>query len=199
MELNPKAITKAQSRLRTAHKAVADLERCEDVQSFSDTWYTFLTAAKNIYTSLEQGAKTSPQNAQWFGGVKAKRRADPLLQYLFQARDDDEHGLDPVINQEPSSLSIGVPGDGYSSHVRVTGDIGPGKSLKVQSLDGKPVLIDFKPERVVLATVTGRGDVKYAPPETHLGEALQDNLPITVARKALDYFASLLAEAESRS
>ena len=59
------AIEKCKSRLRNAQKAVEDLRaylEIEDLQSFEDTWFTFLFSWKSIYTTLEQGSKTTPQS-----------------------------------------------------------------------------------------------------------------------------------------
>jgi hypothetical protein len=167
--MNPSAVTKAHSRLRTAQRAVNDLAGCNDFNAFADTWYVFLTAAKGIYTVLEQGAKTSPQSRQWFGSVNRQRREDPLLQYLYQARDDDEHGISPVVEHVPGHIGIGVSKPGYSSAMRFDGTIGPGGRLRVTSLDGKPVMIEHSPSHVRLIRVHGRDKKPYDPPEEHLG------------------------------
>lgn len=91
-----KGVTKAEARLRLARTHASALRACKSHDEFTDTWYQFLVTYKNVYTALEQAAKGSAQSRQWFGGKKNERRDDPLLQYLFQARDADEHGIEPV-------------------------------------------------------------------------------------------------------
>jgi hypothetical protein len=120
--MDSKAITKARSRLRVSEKALNELAECNDYQTFSDTWYTFLVAWKNIYTALEQGSKASAQSRQWFGAKKQARKGDKLLQYLFEARNDDEHGLNDSTALDPGGLAIGVSKPGYSRsmHIRAS-------------------------------------------------------------------------------
>jgi hypothetical protein len=199
--MDSRAISKACSRLVIARKAVVALNSSNTFDEFSANWYGFLVAAKNVYTILEQGAKVSPQSRQWFGSKNAQRRADPLLQYLYQARDDDEHGLGNVLEHVPGRLAIGRNKLGFSEEMSFTGSIsaaygGPDQtSLNVQSLDGKPVFVDYTPSHAKLIRVHGRGKRVYDPPEEHLGTKLASNLPIPVATVALVYLTALVDEA----
>jgi hypothetical protein len=197
--MDPRAISKAHSRLRLVEKSITELELCKSHQEFEEAWYTFLVAAKNVYTTLEQGAKVSPQARQWFGGKKQQRKDDPLLQYLFQARDDDEHGLEPVTKHQPGNIKIGVSKPGYASGI-MGGSIliqnGNVTMRDVQSTDGKPILVEVEPAHSQLAPVTGRGNIIYPPPTEHMGHKLESNLPIPVAKLALSYLKALVSEAE---
>ncbi len=200
--MNPKAVSKARARLATATKQLSEAQNSTDYDEFASHWYLFLVTAKNVYTQLEQGAKTSDQSRQWFGGKKRERREDPLLQYMFQARDDDEHGIGDVTKLEAGKLGIGrAVGDfGDSFRISMSSDgNGPPVIHEIESLDGKPILIEQIPAHVVLVTVTGRGNVTYEPPTEHLGKPLPDNLPITVGKLTLAYLESLLSDAESRA
>lgn len=192
--MNVAAISKAKSRLRLASKAIADLSLATNKDEFSDAWFSFLIAFKSVYTALEQGAKSSPQSLQWMGAKKAERRGDELLQYVYQARNDDEHGLQGVLQYNPGGLAIGVVKPGYSNAIRVNSL--PGGKLHVTSLDGRPVLVEETLPHMALATVTGRGNVKYHPPTTHLGSKISSVLPIPVAELALAYARNLVQEAE---
>lgn len=196
--MEPKAIAKARSRLRVAEKALNELAESQDYQTFSDTWYTFLVAWKNIYTALEQGSKVSPQSRQWFGAKKQERKGDELLQYLFEARNDDEHGLNDSTELEPGEIAISAGKPGYSGnfHIRSMRFNGAGyPSIDATSNDGKPILIEFSPARAKLVPVTARGPVTYQPPTKHMGADLPDNQPLPVAALALDYARTLVEEA----
>lgn len=200
--MDPRSLTKARGRLRLVEKSISELEACKSHQEFEDTWYSFLVAAKNVYTTLEQGSKVSPQARQWFGGKKQQRKDDPLLQYLFQARDDDEHGLEPVTKLQPANIRIGANKPGFASGIRGGSiQIRNGKVVMdgVESTDGKPILIEVTPSHTGLAEVTGRGNIKYAPPTEHMGKKLESNMPIPVAKIALAYLATLVNEAEGMS
>ncbi|MET0589025.1 MAG: hypothetical protein ABWZ75_10950 [Novosphingobium sp.] len=196
--MDAKAVAKAKTRLRVARKALDELPGCADYDDFNDTWYTFLVAAKNVYTVLEQGAKTSSQSLQWFGGVKRFRKDDELLQYLFEARNDDEHGLGSSTEHVPGALAIGVARDGYSRAMRINGSTGPGGVLNVESLDGKPVLIERTLPHIRLIGVQARGNRTIAPPTMHRGSKLTDASPLNVATLGLAYLAELVVQAEAR-
>ena len=212
--MDRRALDKARSRFRVAKQSVAKLRGCNSFTEFSDNWYVFLVAWKNIYTILEQGVKTKAQSRQWFGSKKQERRGDALLQYLFEARNDEEHGLDNTLNLQPEKHDIGLAGDGASRVVRIDGgpfrnciSVGAGRAalsvegevpndIRVTSLDGKPVKYRFTPQKIVLSPISARGRRTYNPPAEHLGDKIQDNSPIIVAAAAIDYMSSLLEEAE---
>lgn len=212
--MDRRALEKAESRLRVLRRALSDLEASTSHRDFSDHWYTFLTAFKNIYTVLEQGAKSSPQSRQWFGSKATFRRGDPLLQYVYQARNDDEHGLASSINLKPMQTEIGVSRPGFSQtqilnggpfrNVEVSGGFGSNArftgalpaDLSVTSLDNKPVLIKRTPATTILVDVSDRDrQTKYQPPTTHLGKPIADVYPLAVAELAAEYAEALLAEA----
>lgn len=192
--MDPKGILKAKSRLRVAEKAARELNDCKSHDDFTDTWYSFLTASKNIYTVLEQAAKVTPQSRQWFGSKSKERRADELLQYLYEARNDDEHGLEPISRHEPGYLSIGVAKAGFSTSMRIdTSD--PRGSINVESLDGKPILIQHKPSSFTLIEVQSRGRTVPVPTK-HKGQLLEDLSPVAVANLGLAHLSELVAGAE---
>jgi hypothetical protein len=194
--MHPSAIAKARIRLHSAQELASKLSRCQDYNTFSETWYLFLVAAKGVYTVLEQGTKASSQSRQWFGGINRQRQDDPLLQYLYQARHDAEHGISPfVVEQVPGRVAIGGAKPGYSSAMRIDGSIGPGGRLRVIGLDNKPVLVEYSPSHVRLARVHNRGRY-YDPPQEHLGAKLASNLPLHVAELALRYLERVITEAE---
>ena len=199
--MDSKLIAKAQSRLRIATKAIVELKAATNHQDFSDTWYTFLTAAKNVYTSLEQASKDTPQCRQWFGAQKARRKSDELLQYLFQARDDEEHGVEAATELHQGSIGIGVMKPGFSSsmHIRSIAFDREGKmAMDATSSDGKPILVEVTPPHSILKPVTGRGNIMYDPPISHLGKPLPDNKPLTVAELGLTYLSDLVEQAGKR-
>ncbi|MDR6288624.1 hypothetical protein E9232_001131 [Inquilinus ginsengisoli] len=194
--MDQKAITKARGRLRIAEKAIKELEECNNFESFCDIWFTFLTSAKGIYTVLEQGAKISPQSRQWFGAKSAERRNDELLQYVYQARNDDEHGIEPISKEVPGRLSVGVRKEGYSDSIIFNANLerGVGK-IEMRSLDGKPILIEQTFPHIALITVRGRGKDLYDPPKYHKGKILTDISPSNIAKIALSYLSELVESA----
>lgn len=169
---------------------------------FADHWSAFLSAWKGIYTALEQGAKVSPQSRQWFGGKKAERIRDPLLQYLFEARNADEHGLEPPIEEgyEGPLVAIKDLGD-PNAKIRMQHRTVNGKfEMRFIDSDGNPI----EPVREgtsmgVLATVSARGGREYGPPIRHLDQLLDDISALGAAKAGMQYAIGLVEEARQRS
>lgn len=200
--MDQKALTKAKGRLRTARQQLENAENAKTYEQFSDSWYLFLVAAKNVYTTLEQGAKTTPQSRQWFGAKKHDRKTDPLLQYLFQARDDDEHGLADVTKLDPGGVSTGKLAPGFSNDMAISASTDAEGNLTIRHLashDGLPILIENIRWNAVLLSVTGRGGISYNVPDSHLGQPIEDQSPANVGRLGTDYLGKLLSEAEGRA
>lgn len=199
--MDPKALIKAQSRLRIAQKTLTEIADSQSYEEFTDLWYTFLVAAKNVYTTLEQGAKVSAQSRQWFGAKKNERRQDPLLQYMFQARDDAEHGIEAVTELVEGNLFIGITSDGPTNGPVIrTMEMREDGTVFIDGVQRDPsAAIRETPSTAKLVPVVGRGHIVYPPPSHHLGKQLEDQGPFHVAKLTLDYLQTLVAEAESRA
>lgn len=206
-----KALEKAQRRYRVASASFEAMQAAEDYASLADQWYIFLHAAKGIYTTLEQGAKATPQARQWFGKMDRERKNDPLLRYVSEARNDDEHGIEENTEFKKSSLRLGVSAPGSSKAMTdqfgnmfincgTIYDFEGGNPSQpnlpvLQSLDGKPIHSVFEPARIILKPVRDRSKNQYDPPKSHLGNDLQTDGPIEVAELALKYLEGLLSQA----
>jgi hypothetical protein len=194
LTLDRAAVEKAKRRLAKAEACLERINRPQDSHAaFQELWGDFLLAVAGIYTVLEQGAKVSPQSRQWFGGKKRERGSDPLLQYLHQARNADEHGIAPITNM-------------LSGRARVVSD--PGARVVTTEVTEQALHIDYKPgahaieiemvqPRIRLAPVTdARFNDKFDPPTEHLGNPLADQSPLNVAQLGLVYVRALVEDAE---
>ena len=190
--MDPRAIRKSEARLRTAKASIDRMAVAPSHERFADEWYIFLTSLKNVYTLLETGAKSSAQSRQWFGRKAKERRGDQLLHYIFQARNDEDHGLGTSVNEIPGRALYGVRSPGFSNAILVNSL--PGGGLDVKSLDGKPVLNRVIPRQTILVPVEALGNLTVNPPTTHLGRSLENNAPLTVARLAFSYLQDLVLE-----
>jgi hypothetical protein len=187
--MRPQAISKARARFTRAEEALAKIQQSDGFRHFEAAWTDFLLASNAIYTSLEQGAKSSPQSRQWFGRKKIERREDPVLQYVHQARNADEHGLDRVYSERREELA------------EISG---PAVTVELEAPDGRTVAKDLPAGRntvylrsVRLVPVTDtRFGTTYQPPLEHLGKTLTHAHPSAIARLVLDYQAILIDEAE---
>lgn len=179
------AVAQARDRLNKATAYSAALGGTNDVSTVLALWGDFLIAAGGVYSKLEQGAKGYSKSTPWFAAKKAQRTRDPLLSYLQQARNAEEHGITPPHRWKASSITI-PPG----GHAWLRGD---GKNWHVE--DPTPGVAPNNPE-AVLEAVKNRG-VEFQPPSEHLGEPIEDGSPAGMARLAMAYLTALVSEAEA--
>ena len=194
--MSPSAIEKAKRRLNLAITHVSELPKSKGYSEYCDHWYQFLVAFNNVLTMLKKGAKDNPSSRQWFGQKEAERRKDQLVQYLFQARDDDEHGIGSVLTFTPPRAFFTGRNSGASSISFTVNDGNMKGKLKIKSTDGENVVVRVMPSVTSLSKVVGRGPVEYAPPKIHNGKILQDTSPLAIASLGIIYLEQLIVEAE---
>jgi hypothetical protein len=72
-------------------------------------WSDLLTYGNRVFTKLEQASKATGKGMAWFGGVKRRRKSDPVLTYMQHARNVDEHGLAQVLHNDGGSFHVEIP------------------------------------------------------------------------------------------
>ena len=194
--MNPNAIEKAEKRLRLAITHANELPNSKSFTEFADHWYQYLVAFNNVLTLLKKGAKAAPSSRQWFGKKEAERRQDQLVQYLFQARDDDEHGIGSVLTFTPAKAFFISDNAGDSSITLIDNDGSASGTMNIKSTDGKRVRVRLEIAQTALSKVTGRGPVEYLPPRIHNGKLLTDNSPAAVANLGIAYLETVIREAK---
>lgn len=189
------AIEKARSRLARANEALQRLRTSRYFQQFEPAWTDYLVSLNTVYSILEQGSRGSPKSEAWFGRKKNERRRDPLLQYLHQARNSDEHGIEPVVEHDPGHVAIGKRGEAV--HI-VSGIFGPGMvNATLAPVEGKLPSIEVVHAHPKMISVTDNrfGDT-FDPPTEHLGRPLRTGSPTEVAELGFEYHKQLIDEAE---
>lgn len=181
------SILKAGRRLEAARRQLESARNVENYEDFEQAWYFFLVAAKSVQKLLQKGSRSDPRSRQWFGGKITDRKANPFLQYFYQARDDDEHGLGRVTG--PWGMTI-VPGENATLEMR-NGVLGH-----------RMVIPHDTPMRTfgILQAVEGRGGRIYPPPsDSELGCPRREEAPIKAGERLIGYLETLLEEAAERA
>lgn len=192
--MDPQAIYVALSRIRVAERAIESL-RTSTGQDFQDHWFVFLTAFKSVYTALQEGAKGRPKSLQWMGGRNRERRNNRLLQYLYVARNDEEHGLNLSVMEALGGIIVETDGTTADDPVVVWLNPETGR-VEAYRESGQPVtvLLQHGPGPLLRAVKDRDGTVVQPPPDPKSGEALC--LPVTAAEVGLSHIRSLVEEAE---
>ena len=185
---------RAKDRLRIAQKASDEIAAAASYANLCDSWYIFLAAYKGIYTSLEQAAKGDVAATTWYAQRKAEQKSDDLLRYIFQARNDQEHGLGRSVLDTDHSYVFSIP-DSDVENRQVQLKTEADGSMTIFRPDGGPIeLVRSFPSFGTLLAVRNRG-IEYLPPGRHLGVPIGDLSPKTAAALAVDYAKGMVADA----
>ena len=188
--MNKAAVVAARECLNEANEALASMKGADSLDKLEKAWIYFLTMTNRVYTKLENGSKTTNKSRDWYGRKKGERRNDPLLSYIKNARDAEEHGIERITARRSHGVGFTA-----TKPVHLTGrpiiieNTMAGSSVTFP--DGPPpdgLVVMFTPASVRLIEMTNYGD-KYQPPG--------DTSPISVAQKVIAHFDALIAEADA--
>lgn len=188
-------LRKPRNRHRRAQQAWVSLALAGTFDEFEDAWEYFLAECNGVFDLIESAARGHQSTKSWFGVKKKERQRDPLLCYLWNARNSNEHSVRDTAEWSEGAIKIGAFGPGNSRSFSINGSLEEG--LTVRSNDGLPVAIDIQAPGVVLLSVRDIHGKEHLPPTEHLGSPLVDPTPLGIASAGLRYCEALLAESSS--
>ncbi|WP_294333326.1 hypothetical protein [uncultured Sphingomonas sp.] len=199
--MHPAAVVHAQRKLENAERALHNLRNAEDFSEIEREWSAFLMALGTIYTKLEQGSKLNNVSRGWFDQVKRERREDKLLQYLHQARNAEEHGIEDITSRNARILRqpLKLP-NGKTAELRISLPAGP-EDLQLSEDGNETKLFDGLQRissTVALVPVKNHGTI-FSVPDEHLGKPFAPVDPLAVAEAGYDYAALLVSTAKAFS
>jgi hypothetical protein len=182
--LDKTAIDAARTEYTRAADSLAVVATTNDFPTLEKHWASFLVSAGRVFTKLEQGAKVSSKSKAWWGNNLHQRRTDPLLRYLWHARNADEHTLQRI-NQLQAAQAQGIePTKEDIDQLE--------RAMKNETRPWAPLgVVLWTPEHVLLLPVLDRG-VRYDPPKEHLGKPIDNGSPAHIGGIALAYCTLLL-------
>ena len=107
--MDARQFKRAEEHREACREKFTALVQAPDFLIAARRWSEFLVEHQRWFTRMQQAFGRGPSSA-WFGKLKARRKADPLLSYLHHARHADEHGLERIAQGQPSGAAIGVGG-----------------------------------------------------------------------------------------
>lgn len=148
------------------------------LEEFEFHWKDFLIYLERIWKKGELECKDLPKFQPWQGAYKRERKKDPLLSYLKNARDVDQHSIQQITIEKGYEIKITSPLEGSTFNA--------GDAITIQS--------EIKEPRIEIQAVTNRSEV-YEPPIEHLGKRLLNpNDPIELAELGIAYYENFLEE-----
>lgn len=187
------AIEKCRERLRRGATAITGMEAADNGREFAICWESYLVSMKAIGEILRTGSRGHRASEIFLSERWPEVSGDPLLRYLLEARNVEEHGLEPTANFTQSWLALGGPGES----IRLDGTFGPGGTMRVTPLNGSTVTITYSPKSAKLLPVEDIKGQTWTVPTEHLGKPVADPSPVSIARAGLTYFTQLVSDAQA--
>jgi len=181
------ALDQATRRLEEAKEALSMLAGTTDFKEMEVAWSRFLISSNGVYAKVEQASKLNAKSKAWYSSKKNERKSDPLLLYLRQARNSDEHSVELITARHIDSIELSGGGsytvDGkYGATIgSFTVSEGPSPSTKVNN------------PHIQLSSVHDRSQT-FEPPKEHMGQPITDNSVIGIASLFITYLGRLLIE-----
>lgn len=203
--MKKETIKKCNDRIRRCNKAIDQLRDAKNIEDAEDAWWAFLVAAKGLWVQLKKGASNNQKAMTWLGTKVKFRKSDPLLNYLFHARDSDEHTVEFSSKGLSGGLKIssGAPiltMQRQGDVIRLVG-VSPeeGKSIEdyIDPNTGAIKGLQFFPITIRLLEATARDGTVYPSPKSHLGNTIDPNDAVQCAALALKWYEALISEAET--
>ena len=195
-------LSQAEGRLKLAERALGEIHGAGgNAETFQIHWLDYLIQWKGTYNKVQQAAKDTPQEIQWFGAVNKDRRNDPLLRWLYEARNDGEHGTDVSAKHQGPGFSFTTHGKEVILKLKPDGSLFLGPNGKPIAFDdGKEIeQIDIDPAESRLLPVKEYDGKRWVPvPELHLGKPIQPT-PRVAAELGLDWLKLLVKVAVAMS
>ncbi|TCQ02180.1 hypothetical protein [Sphingomonas sp. PP-CC-3A-396] len=202
--MDRKAIEKALVRLHAMARAIGDMASVSSPLEFSSDWYVFITAANGVYEVLKAGVAGDAPAEAWFRSVVEQVEADELLKYMYEARNDEEHGLVRSVVNQTESVGVIVPanvGD-FDVECQITmGEDGVATISEWKSSLPAGVAEYLVKDEMILAPVSAKARKRmtpkqYDPPSFHNGSPLSGRSPLQAARLTYTYLRQVVSQAE---
>lgn len=189
----------AEEKLQEALEGLRMMESARHRMAYEAGWTKCVDSLEELWTRFYDEGKVSFSSFQpWAGAIDSERKSEPLLQYLYQARHQSQHGR-IAMEWEQEQLQIAP---GFSGHL---------KGLRIYpdgtfELDAEPLHssvpeaeVVHSPGKPLLPTIDNKKFKQRFPPPTHFrGSALSDTTPTGVARMGIEFYVDVLLKARGQ-
>ncbi len=178
----------AKTLLDRANASIEGMRGSRNLDELEEKWKDFLHCLERAWNKLNSCQKRNPSWDGWIGRYRSLRSSDPLLAYLKNARDADEHTVQTISHREPGGVTIN-PATGDSLFIK-----------EMRIIDGKiwinspqRLKLGFTPAKIGLLEVKNKGIV-YPVPTIHLGKAINPKNIIGIAEAGFAFYERLFRD-----
>ena len=160
-----------------------------NLEEYEKSWIDFLHYIDRAWNKTTGKYSSLGFNVKIIENVLILRNTDPLLQYLKQARNCDEHTVNSVVKKIPGHTTIKAGPQGLIINRGVFNGNGETENLKHEGyLD-----IYFQPDQLVICDVINRG-ILYKAPKNHLDEIIKTQVPHEIAQIGFDFYSGVFTK-----
>ncbi len=188
--------TLAAEKLDEAALGIRQMRDARDRPSYEAAWTRFVDALEQFWARFFDEGTTSFTDFQpWAGAKIARRKRDPLLQYLIQSRHQSQHGR-LALGWTEGVMQVAPGFNGYIGDIAISDD----GTFDIDAVPTDPSMAQPKlvhsPGRPVLPIVINkRHGGSFPPPSKYCGRRLNSTTPIGVAEVALKHYSEILSAA----
>jgi hypothetical protein len=177
-------VEKARKSLEKASKCLELARAAMSFDDFESAWEDFLTAINKVRSALWVGAEESLAGSQWQKSWKKTATEDPLLAYLREARNTQEHSVEAVTAHFPGGVLVEPGGQ---LRIQIAQDPSRRLGFRLDPVESEGVI--RVPSHAKLVSVTDKSGNIIDVPTEHLSVTLGDTSPIAVGAIAIKYYA----------
>ncbi len=161
--MNKGILKQVENRLAAATKKAAAIVHSRSNLEIMEFWSEFLTEQQRFFNRLGNAAETSSEQG-WIERTMNARKQDPIMLYLYQARNADEHGRSSIAKVADPSITLGSSSEAiFIDELRTDHR---GRITKLSGWDGapgNPLRLQFNPGEVEALEVENRA-IRFNPP-----------------------------------
>ena len=186
------ALRHPKANLIDAQKAIEMMVSANSFEQYESEWRELLGHLEKVWVKVERTCVPIQAKFQpWQGRFQALRKKDMLLRYLKAARDADTHSIQDLarMNDGYRAMRFANPHGGYIEHLHIGGN------GEIREYRGDPMIVTDTPPQPVALPVKNNGQW-YNPPTSHLGNAIRNEHPTTLAKLGLQFYIEFVDEVE---
>ncbi|WP_376693696.1 hypothetical protein [Wenzhouxiangella sp. EGI_FJ10409] len=187
----------AVSKLAEARSSIEAMENAVSRYCYTEAWGRFVDSLQEAWVSFDHEGKDSvPKYSAWIAPIYRQRKEDELLQYLYQARHQSQHGKVPLA-WTGAHVKIAPNWSGHIARLDLFKDMS--YRFDAQPQDGKSTpTLEYSPGDPLLPAIENRRYRQtFNPPKQHLKRALPSKDPVAAAKLALNYYEVLVQRAKN--
>lgn len=183
-------LKQARSDLNKAKERIEIMKTAKSLDEYENLWRDLLNDLDKCWNKSYQDPIKYPRFQPWQGAFVSKRKSDPLIKYLKQARDAENHSIQEIVEKEHGGVGFRFVGNrGYVESM----------SFKdgVLNHKGTPAIFQFDPAKINVKSVTNKGH-STIPPLYHLGQPIKNaNSPIALSELGVAFYEKYLMDIET--